>query len=116
MVPSEARVETSSSHLCSEELLKERPEGNYPHCHYKTTSREPKYLKQWNSVYQVPWKVASEKETKLVWMKQGNLLVLWQTEVEEGRTTKGKESLCLSGSFLAPVPRNPQTFIHWQDG
>lgn len=114
MVPSKARAETS--HLCPEGLLKERSEGNYLYCHYKTTSREAKYSKQWNSVYQVPWKVASEKETKLVWMKQGNVLVLWQTEVEEGRTTKGKESLHLSGSFLAPAPRNPQTFIHWQDG
>lgn len=39
----------------------------------------------------IPWKVASENEAKLVWMKQGNVLVLWQAEVEEGRTTEGKE-------------------------
>lgn len=66
----------------------------------------------------VPWKVASENEAKLVWMKQGNVLVLWQAEVEEGRTTEGKESFHLSSSFLCSYPEeltNIHSLARWMN-
>lgn len=43
---------------------------------FLANSKDQKYLKQRNYLYQVHWKVTSDNETKFVWIKQRNVLVL----------------------------------------